>query len=44
MLRCTMESEMVKTIERILDFLFAPLARELARLPASAFRHILAGL
>jgi hypothetical protein len=35
---------MIATIERFLDALFAPLARELARMPASAFRHLLAGL
>jgi hypothetical protein len=34
---------MIAAIERILDALFAPLARELARMPASAFRNILAG-
>jgi hypothetical protein len=32
---------MVKAIERFLDALFAPLARELARMPASAFRLLL---
>jgi hypothetical protein len=35
---------MVATIERFFDVLFAPLARELERMPASAFRHLLAGL
>jgi hypothetical protein len=43
MLRCTQESPMIASIERFLDALFAPLARELARMPASAFRHVLAG-
>jgi len=44
MMRCTKESEMVAAIERFLDALFAPLARELARMPASAFRHLLPGI
>jgi len=35
---------MFAAIERFLDALFAPLARELERMPASAYRHILAGL
>ena len=35
---------MAATIERFFDALFAPLARELERKPASAFRHLLAGL
>jgi hypothetical protein len=35
---------MFAAIERFLDALFAPLARELERLPASAFRHLFAGL
>ena len=35
---------MFAAIERFLDALFAPLARELARMPASALRHMLAGL
>jgi hypothetical protein len=35
---------MVAAIERLFDALFAPLARELDRMPASAFRHLLAGL
>jgi len=35
---------MIAAFERFLDALFAPLARELARMPASAFRHLLAGL
>ena len=35
---------MIARIERVLNALFAPLARELDRMPASAFRHILAGL
>jgi hypothetical protein len=34
---------MIAAIERFLDALFAPLARELARMPASAFRHVLSG-
>ena len=34
---------MIAMIERVLDALFAPLARELARMPASAFRHVLSG-
>jgi hypothetical protein len=35
---------MFAAIERFLDALFAPMARELARMPPSAFRHLLAGL
>jgi hypothetical protein len=35
---------MIAAIERFFDALFAPLARELERMPASAFRHLLAGL
>jgi hypothetical protein len=35
---------MIASIERVLNALFAPLARELDRMPASAFRHLLAGL
>jgi len=35
---------MVKAIERFLDALFGPLARELARMPPSAFRHLLSGI
>jgi hypothetical protein len=34
---------MIAAIERALAALFAPLAREMDRMPASAFRHILAG-
>ena len=30
---------MIAAIERIIDALFAPLARELARLPAQALRY-----
>ncbi|MDB5437302.1 MAG: hypothetical protein JWR47_3559 [Phenylobacterium sp.] len=35
---------MIAAFGRLLDALFAPLARELERMPASAFRHLLAGL
>jgi hypothetical protein len=35
---------MVAAIERFFDAMFAPLARELDRLPASAVRHLLGGL
>ena len=35
---------MISAILRALDTLFAPLARELGRMPVSAFRHLLAGL
>jgi hypothetical protein len=35
---------MIAAIERALNALFAPLARELDRMPPSAFRHLLAGL
>jgi hypothetical protein len=39
----TGESEMIAKLEAFFDALFAPLARELARMPASAFRHLLPG-
>ena len=35
---------MIAAISKFFDALFAPLARELARIPPSAFRYILAGL
>jgi hypothetical protein len=35
---------MISAIERAVRALFSPLARELDRMPASAFRHLLAGL
>jgi hypothetical protein len=35
---------MFAAIGRFLDAMFAPLARELERMPASAFRHLMAGL
>jgi len=35
---------MIAVLERFLDALFAPLARELARMPATAFRHLLPGM
>jgi hypothetical protein len=35
---------MIAAISKFIDALFAPLARELERIPASAFRYILAGL
>jgi hypothetical protein len=35
---------MFAAFERLLEALFAPLARELERMPASAFRHVLGGL
>jgi hypothetical protein len=34
---------MVSAIERLVEALFAPIARELARLPASAFRYVVPG-
>ena len=34
---------MIAAIGRAVSALFAPLARELDRMPAQAFRHILAG-
>jgi hypothetical protein len=37
-LHCTMEDGMMALIERILDAMFAPLARELERLPPQALR------
>ena len=35
---------MISIIGRALDALFAPLARELDRMPPSALRYLLAGL
>jgi hypothetical protein len=35
---------MIAAIEKFFDALFAPLARELERMPPSAFRHLIAGL
>jgi hypothetical protein len=35
---------MFSVIERLLNALFAPLARELDRMPPSALRHLTAGL
>jgi hypothetical protein len=35
---------MIAAIARVLNALFAPLARELDRMPPSAFRHLMAGL
>jgi len=35
---------MMAKIERVLNALFAPLARELNRMPPSAFRYLVAGL
>jgi hypothetical protein len=35
---------MISAIERALSALFAPLARELDRMPAQALRHLMAGL
>jgi hypothetical protein len=37
-------SAMIAAIGKFFDALFAPLARELSRMPPSAFRHLLAGL
>jgi hypothetical protein len=34
---------MIAVIDNAIQALFAPLAKELARMPASAFRHLLAG-
>ena len=34
---------MIAAIEKFFEALFAPLAGELARMPASAFRHLLGG-
>lgn len=34
---------MIAKIESFFEALFAPMARELARMPASAFRQLLAG-
>ena len=34
---------MIAAIGKFLDALFAPLARELARMPASAFRYLTPG-
>ena len=35
---------MIAAIKRALSAAFAPLARELDRMPPQAFRHLLAGL
>ena len=35
---------MITAIERALNALFAPLARELNRMPPSAFRYLVGGL
>lgn len=35
---------MISAIERALSVFFAPLAREMDRMPPQAFRHLLAGL
>ena len=35
---------MIAAFERFLAAIFGPLARELDRMPPSAFRHLLAGL
>ena len=35
---------MISAIERVLTAVFAPLAREMDRMPPQAFRHLLAGL
>lgn len=35
---------MIASIERVLNALFAPLARELNRMPPSAFRYLAMGL
>jgi hypothetical protein len=35
---------MIAAFQRALTALFAPLARELDRMPPAAFRHLLAGL
>ena len=43
MLRCTRSVAVIAAFERILKALYAPLARELERMPASALRHLLAG-
>jgi len=37
------ESEMIRALERFFDALFAPLARELARMPSSALHLLLPG-
>jgi hypothetical protein len=36
----TRRSEMIATIAKLLEALFAPLARELGRMPPSAFRSL----
>ena len=43
MLHRTQESKMIAAFERFIAALFAPLGRELARMPASAFRHLRPG-
>jgi hypothetical protein len=43
MLRCTKETAVARVLENLIDRLMAPFAEELARMPASAFRQLLAG-
>jgi len=38
------EMDMAQAIERVIDWLMGPFARELARMPASSFRYLLNGL
>jgi hypothetical protein len=41
--RTTKEMGMANAIERVIDWLLGPFARELARMPASSFRYLLNG-
>ena len=43
MLHRTQESKMIAAFARFFEALFAPLGRELGRMPASAFRHLRPG-
>ena len=38
------EMGMANAIERVIDWMMGPFARELARMPASSFRYLLNGL
>ena len=40
----TKEMGMANAIERVIDWMMGPFARELARMPASSFRYLLNGL
>jgi hypothetical protein len=41
--RTKKEMGMANAIERVIDWMMGPFARELARMPASSFRYLLNG-